>query len=147
MSAQAWQIYDEFKATLGLKVLNLNTDTMKVALFQSTSNCANVALVTAQYATLTNETANANGYTTGGETVTPSYSQTAGVATFDVSDPTWTASGGSIVCRFAVIYDSTAAAKNLICYSLLDTAPADVTVPNGDTLTLQMDASGVFTLT
>lgn len=148
MSAQAWQIYNEFKASLGLKVFNLNTDAMKVALFLSSSNCANVALVTAQYATLTNELANGNGYTTGGFAPTGvAYSQTAGTATFTMGTSTWTASGGSLVFRFAVIYDNTAASKNLICYSLLDTTPADITITNGETLNLSINASGVFTLT
>jgi hypothetical protein len=60
---------------------------------------------------------------------------------------TWTASGGSLVFRFGVIYDNTAASKNLICYSLLDTTPADITVTNGETLNISINASGVFTLT
>jgi hypothetical protein len=148
MAAQAWQIYNEFKASLGLKVFNLNTDAMKVALFLSTSNCANVALGTAQYATLTNELANGNGYTTGGFAPSGvSYSQTGGVATFTMGASTWTAAGGNLVFRFAVIYDDTAASKNLICYSLLDTTPANITILDTQTLNITMNASGTFTLT
>lgn len=147
MAAQAWQIYNEFKATLGLKALNLNTDAMKMALFTSASNAANVALVTAQYATLTNELANGNGYTTGGFTLgSVSYSQTAGTAHFVVGTATWTASGGNLVFRFAVIYDNTATNKDLICYSTLDNTPADVTITDGTTLNVTINASGVFTL-
>jgi len=148
MSAQAWQIYNEFKATVGLAQLNLNADAMNVALFLSTSNCANVGLVTAQYATLTHELANGNGYLTGGFAPTGvSYSQSAGTATFTMGTSTWTAAGGNLVFRYAVIYDNTAASKNLICYSLLDTTPADITILNGETLNLSINASGVFTLT
>lgn len=148
MAANAWTIYNEFKATLGLKALNLNTDTIKMALFQSTSNCGSAALATAQYATLTNETTNANGYTTGGVVLgSVAFSQAAGTATFTVGTGSWTASGGTIVCRFAVLYDFTATNKDLICYTILDNTPADITVLNGSTLNVAINASGVFTLT
>jgi hypothetical protein len=36
--------------------------------------------------------------------------------------------------------------KPLLCVSLLDTAPANVTATNGNTLTIAINASGVFTL-
>lgn len=146
MAAGPWTVYNEFKATLGLNKLNLNTDSMKVALFISTSNAGNAALVGAQYATLTNEVAAANGYATGGVSVAPgTYSQAAGTATFDTADASWTASGGSITARFAVVYDFTATNKDLIAYCLLDSTPADVTVTTGNTLTIQI--ANVFTLT
>lgn len=62
----------------------------------------------------------------------------------DIStDPVWTASGGDIVARFAVIYE---VGGNVLCYCTLDTTPADVTAVNGNTLTIQTHASGVFTL-
>jgi hypothetical protein len=144
MAAGQWNIYNEFKATIGLKALNLNTDSVKVALFLSTSNCGNVALTTAQYATLTNQVAAAFGYATGGVVAAPTYSQTSGTATFDTADAAWTASGGSIVARFAVAYDDTAANKDLIAYCLLDSTPADVTVTTGNTLTIQI--TNIFTL-
>lgn len=144
MAAGPWVIYNEFKATLGLKALQLNTDSMKVALFASTSNCGSAALATAQYATLTNELTTANGYTLGGVVCAPTYSQAAGTATFDTADASWTASGGSITARFAVVYDFTATNKDLIAYCLLDSTPADVTVTTGNTLTIQI--ANVFTL-
>jgi hypothetical protein len=147
MAAQAWQIYNEFKATLGLKALNLNADTMKEALFTSASNAGSVSLATAQYATLTNELANGNGYTTGGVTLgSVAYSQTGGTAKFTVGTASWTASGGNLVFRFAVIYDFTATNKDLICFSTLDNTPANVTITDGTTLNVTIDASGVFTL-
>jgi hypothetical protein len=61
----------------------------------------------------------------------------------DSTDATWTASGGSIVARFAVIYEVTG---NVVCYCLLDSTPADVTVTTGNTLTVQIAAGGVFDL-
>ena len=60
--------------------------------------------------------------------------------------PTWTASGGSITARFAVIYDDTHASDQALCVCLLDTAPADVTATDGNTFTITMNASGILTL-
>jgi hypothetical protein len=144
MAAGQWVVYNEFKATLGLKALNLNVDSMKVALFLSTSNAGNAALASALYATLTNQVAAGNGYATGGVAVAPTYSQAAGTATFDVADAAWTASGAGITARFAVLYDDAAASKDLIAYCLLDSTPADVTIGAGNTLTIQI--ANVFTL-
>lgn len=146
MAAGAWVVYNEFKLAMGNKLVDLDTDTLKVALFLSTSNCGSAALATAQYATLTNQHANANGYTTAGVTVTATYNNSAGTITFDISDPSWTASGGSIVARFAVLYSNTATNKDLIAYMLLDSSPADVTTTTGNTLTIQIHANGVFQL-
>lgn len=146
MAAGTWVIYNEFKLNLGKKVMNLASDTIKMALFLSTSNCGSASLATAQYATLTNQHASANGYTTGGVSCSPTYTDSSGTETFDVADATWTASGGSIVARFAVLYDDTATNKDLIAYCLLDSTPADVTVTTGNLLTIQINASGVFSL-
>jgi len=58
----------------------------------------------------------------------------------------FTAAGGSIVCRFAVIYNWTHADDLLVAFSLLDNSPADVTATNGNTLTITPAGAGVFTL-
>ena len=63
--------------------------------------------------------------------------------TVDCTDATWTASGGSIVARYAVIYE---VGGNVLCYCLLDSTPADVTVTDTNTLTVTINASGLFTL-
>jgi hypothetical protein len=147
MAAGAWVVYNEFKLALGKKIVNLSaTDSIKMALFQSTSNAGSASLVTAQYATLTNQVASANVYTTGGVVCAQTYTDASGTETFNVANATWTASGGSIVARFAVLYDDTATNKDLICYCLLDSTPADVTVTTGNQLSVVINASGVFTL-
>jgi hypothetical protein len=146
MAASAWRVYREFKSALGNKLVDLDSDILKIALFLSTSNCGDVALSGANYLNLTNEHANANGYTTGGKTVTGTWSG-AGTYTFDVTDPSaWTATGGSIIFRYLVLYSYTAANKDCIAYCLADTTPADITVTTGNTLTVTINASGVFTL-
>ena len=75
---------------------------------------------------------------------------TSGTATFDAADTTWTASGGSIVARRAVIRvvgTINSQVDPLIASILLDTTPADVTTTTGNVLTLAWNASGIFTLT
>ena len=37
-------------------------------------------------------------------------------------------------------------AGNVLCFCLLDSAPGDVTATDGNTLTMQTHANGVFTL-
>lgn len=146
MAAGPMVAYDILAESLADGTLDLDTHTFKVALFTSTYT-PNVA-TNVSYSALTNEVANGNGYTTTGYTLTGvTWSQTGGVATFDAADAAWTASGGSIVARTAVIYDSTATVNNLMFYFLLDSTPADVTVTDTNTLTIAWNASGIFTLT
>lgn len=148
MAATAWRKYESFPIFLGDGTIDLDTHTFKVALFQSTSNAATVT-TNQFYGDLTNEVANANGYTTGGVTLTGvSWTKTGGTSTWDFSgDPSWTAAGGNIVARFAVIYDNTTGSKHLVAYCILDSTPADITVSNGVTFTLTLNASGIFTVT
>lgn len=139
MAAGSWTFTNGARTKLVDGTFDLDTDTFKMALFLSTSN---IGAASTTYAGLTNEHANANGYTTGGSSVTVSLSGTTTV-TVDSTDVTWTASGGSIVARFAVIYE---VSGNVLCYCLLDSTPADVTTTTGNTFTVAIHASGVFTL-
>lgn len=153
MAAGKWKLYE--KANLRLDDGTFDMDNaslgLTMALFLSTSNCDTLSVGTGVYGDLTNEHANANGYTTGGIALTGEvWTNAASVSTFDCSDVVWTASGGSIVARFAVIYCNATVnsiVKPLLCVSLLDTAPADVTATTGNTLTVAINASGVFTQT
>lgn len=139
MAASAWS----FTNTTLTKIQNgtfVPSDTYKMALFLSTSN---IGASSTTYAGLTNEHANANGYTTGGTAVTLSLSGTT-TTTMDSTDATWTASGGSIVARFAVVYE---VSGDVVCYCLLDSAPADVTVTTGIQLTVAIHANGLYQIT
>jgi len=140
MAAGAWTFTNTGRTSLLNGTFDVDTDTYKMALLLSTSN---LAASTTTYAGLTNEHANANGYTTGGIAVALTLGGTTTVTVDITTDPVWTASGGSIVARFAVIYE---VGGNVLCYCLLDDAPADVTVTAGNTLTVAAHASGVFTL-
>lgn len=117
-----------------------DTDSLKIALFLSTSN---IGAASTTFAGVTNEHAAANGYTAGGIAVSPGTLAGTTTVTGDITtDPVWTASGGSIVARFAVIYE---VGGDVIFYCLLDSAPADITVTAGNTLTISTP-SGLFTL-
>lgn len=151
MAAGAWKMYEQAKEYLADGTFDLDEATnWKMALFLSTSNAETLGGTNDIYGDLTNEHANGNGYTTGGVALTNVvWSQTSGTATFDCDNAVWTASGGSITARFAVIYkDATvnSIVQPLLCVCLLDTTPADVTATDGNTFTVQINASGVFTL-
>ena len=151
MPAGKWKVYEAAKEYIGDGTIDLDSATFKMALFQSTSNCDTLS-GSDELADLTNQVANASGYTTGGVTLTGvTWSNASGTMTFDCDNAVWTASGGSIVARFAVIYRSGAAGSPsvtdaLLCVCLLDTSPANVTATDGNTLTIAINASGVFTL-
>ncbi len=140
MAASAWLFTNTGRTSQLDGTFDIDSDTWKMALFLSTSN---IGAGSTTYAGLTNQHANANGYLTGGKSITLTLSGTTTVKVDISTDPVWTASGGSIVARFAVIYE---VAGNVLCYCLLDSTPADVTVTTGNTLTVAAHASGVFTL-
>lgn len=153
MAMGKWKVYDLAKYRMGNLTIDLSdTTNWKMALFLSTSNCNTLSVGTNVYGDLTNEHANANGYTTGGAALSGiTWTNAAGVITFDCNDlsPGWTAAGGSIVARFGVIYKNATVntiVKPLLAVALLDTTPADVTIVSGNTLSIVMNASGLFTL-
>jgi hypothetical protein len=146
MAASAWALYNKAKKLIGDGTIDLDTHTFKAVLCSSSSNAATLTIE--DYTSLTNELATANGYTSGGLALTSvTWSESSGTVTFDSADITWNASGGSITARYCVIYDDTASPKKLLCYTLLDTAPADVTATAGTPFTLQLSASGIFRAT
>jgi hypothetical protein len=140
MAAGAWTFPNGARTRLLDGTFDVADDSYKMALFLSTSN---IGAASTTYAGVTNEHANANGYTTGGIAVDLTLSGTTTVTVDIATDPVWTASGGSITARFAVIYE---VGGDVLCYCLLDSAPADVTATTGNTLTVAAHASGVFTL-
>ena len=144
MAAGAWKVYNSFKEKLGQALLDMDSHTFKCALFTSASNCN--TLTHDELADLTNQVANGNGYTTGGVTLSGvSWTDNSGVVTFTSADPQWFASGGSIVARYAVIYDDTVSGDPLVCVCQLDTG-GNVTAVNGEFLTILISPSGIFTL-
>ena len=106
-------IFNAFPEAAAEGVHNLASNTLKVMLTNSAPLSSNTV-----YADIT-QIAAGNGYTTGGVTATvDSSSQTGGVYTLILSGISWTAAGGDIAAnRYAVLYNDTAASKNLIAYA------------------------------
>jgi hypothetical protein len=151
MAAGKWKVYEIAKEQIATGVMDLDSDSFRINLYLSTSNADTLAKGTIEnMGDLTNEVATNFGYTQGAKTVTLSVSESGGTVTVDeTTNPVWTASGGAITARFAVIYkyvDGTPANNTPLCVCLLDTAPADVSATDGNTLTITMNASGIFTL-
>jgi hypothetical protein len=146
MAAGKWKLYEAAKLAIANGEIDLNSDSFKIALFASTSNCDTLSGTTTM-ASLTNQLATANGYTQNSKSVTLTTANSGGTITVDeTTNPVWTASGGSITARFAVIYDDTHPSDQALCVCLLDTTPADVTATNTNTLTININASGLFTI-
>lgn len=151
MVAGKWQLYDTFKEYACDGTIDLDA--------ASRFRCA---LVTSSYTpalthstwvdVLANQVASGNGYSTHGVAMTQTWTNISGTVTFDSDNPTWNASGGSIVARYAVIvHDANgdgalASGDALVGYCLLDTTPADVTVTTGNPFVIQIAATGIFAL-
>jgi hypothetical protein len=154
MTADAWVLHDYFKELMGDGTIDMDLDEFFMILLLSTSNISDTAAADL-YANVTNEVATAYGYTQGGSGCTISISnanqwkRTTTTVMFDCDDIVWNASGGSIVCKWAAIFDTTptSPADPIVCHSLLDNAPANITVTTGNTLTITINGAGVFTLT
>lgn len=136
MAAGAWTFPDASRAKFFNGQFDVDTDALKCALFLSTSN---IGAASTTFAGVTNEHAAANGYTAGGIACTGAVTGTTTVTLDSTTNPVWTAAGGSITARFAVLYE---VAGDVICYCLLDSTPADVTAADTNTLTVTFHANG-----
>jgi hypothetical protein len=149
MAAGKWKMYESAKLAWANGLIDFDTHSFKINLYSSASNANTLTAATiTQLSDITNQLATLNGYTQNDKAVTITTTNVGGTITIDeTTNPTWTASGGSITARFAVIYNDTHA-NDMPCFvCLLDTAPADVTATNGNTLTININASGLVTVT
>ena len=151
MAADAWAVYNKAKEYIGDGTIDLDAGSAYFSVVLLTSSYT-PALTHSTYSDISGtEVANGNGYTLGGDVCSNvTWSESSGTVTFDSDDPTWTASGGSIVARYAALVHIAAgsgvpqAGDKLIAYSLLDNAPADVTAVSGADFTIQISANGYF---
>lgn len=142
-------MYESAKLEFANGLIDFDTHVFKINLYLSTSNADTLAIatVTSNLTSITNQVATAFGYTQDTKAVTLTTANAAGTITIDeTTNPVWTAAGGSITARWAVIWDDTHATNCPICVCLLDTAPADVTATDGNTFTITMSASGILTI-
>ncbi|MCK9470010.1 MAG: hypothetical protein M0Q49_11400 [Porticoccaceae bacterium] len=139
MAAGPWVVTNSARTKLLNGQFNIGADSFKVALFQSTSN---LGVGSTTYAGVTDQVAEDNGYETGGVDITLGLDGTTVVNVTGTPNPEWVADGGSIVARFAALYE---VGGDVLAFMLLDAAPADVTVTDTNTLTIDV-SDGIFDL-
>ena len=149
-AAGKWKMYEEAKLAIANGEVDFANDAFEIALYLSTSD-ADTLTGTRTLVSLTNQVATNFGYVqadgaAGGKVLTVTSGNTTGTIKIDGDDPIWTASGGSITARFAVIIDGTHASNIAIGVCKLDSADADVTATTDNTLTVTMNTSGMFTM-
>lgn len=141
MAAGTWTFTNTTRTNLVNGTFDLDTDTFKCALLTSASN---ISASSTTWAGVTGQLANAYGYTTGGITVSPLVlAGTTSVTVKFGTNPSWTASGGSLTARWAAVYENSG---NVLCYCSLDAASADIVVTDGNTLTIDGITTPIFTL-
>ncbi len=136
MPSSAFTLFESFFEAKNEAVHNFQSDQLAVAL----TNTAPTASSDTQLSNITQIS-----YTnlSSRNLTTSSSSQTSGTYALVIADLVLTASGGSVgPFRYAVIYNDTATNDELIGYYDYGSA---LTLADGETLTLDLSASGIFT--
>jgi hypothetical protein len=137
-------LFNKFKLWCADGTFNLSSDTFKVTLHTSSYS---PLLTNSVYADLTNELSTANGYTNGGLTLTSvTWTEASGVITFTAANAVWAATGAGITARTAVIRKSGTANSHVDPLVAYCSETVDQTAPAGSNFTVQINASGIFTL-
>lgn len=146
MAASAWTIFDSAKHKIGNAEINLSAHTFRLSLHRTSASANLVSDIT--IFTSVGDECSGGGYaakTLGSVAWTAGAS--AGQQKWDVADPVFTASGSTLsAVRYAVIRKSAGATTSglLLCFAALSTSQFNVST--GNTLTIQMASTGVFTL-
>ena len=150
----AFNKFQQFVQDIGRAVLNLNTDTLKDTLTNTSPNAADIKYNSTtsppqiQATSNANEIAAGNGFSAGGTTIgSTAYSQSGGTATLSGGNVVFTASGGTIgPFRYVVCYDAssgTTATRSLIGWWDYGSS---ITLQNGETFTVDHSAN-ILTIT
>lgn len=145
MASSAFKFINWLKASQSGANLS-SSPTIKATLHTSTYT-PNVN-TQAVYADLTNELSTANGYSSGGATLSGVSFAISGSSAILTASPTiWNAVTASIVARYLVLrYVGTVNGQvdPLMLYVLLDNTPADVSASPGNSLTINWNAAGII---
>jgi len=149
MGAGNWIVFDMAKAKFFNGGLDLDSDSLKMALFRS------AAVLSASSGSIwttiaANEISTTGGYSTHGKALAGCsvvQGASVGVRKFTHTSRVFTANAGNLTnIKYAVIVDETkgtsAGDRPLVAFALLSTSP--FTVTSGNTLTVAANASGVF---
>ena len=138
-------VYNAFKKKIMDGSIDLDTDSINVALFTS-AYTPNLDTHTFYSDITANEVANGNGYTTKGVTLASasiSIDTTNDLAYFDAADVTWASS--TITARYAVLFKNTGTNTTSPLVAYIDFA-ADKTSDNGNFI-ITWSSAGILKLT
>lgn len=140
MAAGDFTFFGSFLEKVGNGLINLDTDTFK-GYFAGNAYTPDTSAHD-ELADLSDEASN---YTR--PTLSVSWTRSGTTLTWDASDVIITASGGSAVGKYLVVFDDTVSGDPLVGYWNLDTASgsAEITIPDGQAYIFTIDAAGVFT--
>jgi hypothetical protein len=156
MAASQWTVFARAKHKIGIRTagvasIDLSGDTFKLTLHRTAAS-ANIVGADVSIFSSVGSLASGGGAATGTGVALAGVTWTTGASLgqhkWDANDVVVTAGGGSNLSavRYAVIRTSIGATSGaLLCYAALSTA--EFNVNDGNTLTIQMDAAGIFTLT
>lgn len=159
MAQGTFALFNEFAESIADGRIDLDTHTFKVGLVTlqvggSPTISATTAVPTWGAGGTTNistsEVAAGGGYTAGGATLASvTYNRSAGVATFDAADVTWTSSGSGdpATIKTTVIYSDTATNKDCIGFIDMTTDGTTAISMLSGNVGITWNASGIFTLT
>lgn len=157
MARGTFAVFNQFKADIGEKLHNLETDSFKLAL--TTLQVGGTPTVAATDADprwgaggstdLSTSEVSGTNYTAGGNALgTPTYDESSGTATFDTADPAaWLqhASGPTDI-KTAILYNDTDAGKRAIGFmDMTADGTTAISLVDGD-ITVTVAATGWFTL-
>ena len=130
-------IYNRFKANLMNKVVDMEADTINVALMTSSHDFSSGSTTWAQ---VSGAQATGTGYVAGGTTLAGKAVTEAATTKWDATDVAW--SGSTITARHAVIYDDTVTDDQLVCSFDFGEDKSSVS----GTFTIQWHTDGIITL-
>ena len=147
MAQGDFTLFEEFALNLGDGSHDLDSDTLSLILITTLPTAAQA---TPDRADFTEVTAG-GGYTAGGIALTKTYTEAAGVATFDAStNPSWTAAAGSPTNIVAglLVNDTHAGTNDAVGFidMTTDAGTTPISLVAGD-ITVTWNASGIFTVT
>lgn len=150
MAASAWSVFDVAKRNIGNNTVSLSaTSGYKISLHKTAANTNLTGAITI-WSSIGNEVTYTGNIAAGGVALGGTewvVGTSAGQYKFSASNAIFTASGASITSiRYAVIRFSngTTTSGYPLCFAALSTAAFSVSSNN--TLTIQANASGIFTL-
>jgi len=137
--------YNHFVEKFGDGHIDLDTDTHKFELYNSTHTF--VATEVARSEISADALATANGYTNPGQNFAGVTWGGGATTTFDANDNTWSASGGGIgPARHCVLYDDTPTAAPVDPLMFNIDFGQDETAGDGTDFKITINASGIFTV-